>query len=322
MKLLSEWRLAAVTFTLIMIPSGAALGQGAATAAKPREVNITSDSAAGWLPSEELESKARKAATDFFSAIESEDYRRAYDMMTKSNQSNVPFERFEEQGKKFHGLAGPLKRRDVLKVTWTKDPANAPNAGVYVAIDVAAVFAGVDRECGYVVLYQRPAGGAFEVARTESNYIDNGAAKSIAEEQSVAELNRLWRELSSHCPNYSPPLALAQTSPPDEAPLPESSETNIEYKSVADALQALRARPGVLLTTENGWLIATDEAAYTIWSFAPSSYPAYPAVVKRQVIAKGSGSSMVMSVHCEASKSACDDLVRTFSRLNGFDLPK
>jgi hypothetical protein len=118
------------------------------------------------------------------------------------------------------------------------------------------------------------------------------------------------------------PPAMANAAQSNQAPLTEATETTIEYPSVAAALQALHARPGVVFTTESGWTIATDEAAYTIWSFAPPSYPAYPAVVKRQVIPQGTGSSIVMSVHCEASKTACDDLVRMFSQMNGFDLPK
>ena len=117
-------------------------------------------------------------------------------------------------------------------------------------------------------------------------------------------------------------VASASCGQSNQAPLPESSGSAIEYPTVAAALRALHARRGVVFTTENGWTIATDEAAYTIWSFAPPSYPAYPAVVKRQVIPKGTGSSIVMSVECEAAKAACDDLVRTFSQMNGFDLPK
>ena len=89
---------------------------------------------------------------------------------------------------------------------------------------------------------------------------------------------------------------------------------------MAETLEALRSNPGVVFTTENGWLIATDEAAYTIWSFAPQSYSAYPAVVKRQVIADGNGSIMEMNVHCEATKQACDALVRTFAEMNGLPL--
>ena len=106
----------------------------------------------------------------------------------------------------------------------------------------------------------------------------------------------------------------------EQAPLPES-DTSIEYQTVSDALTALRAKPGVVFTPENGWLIATDEKAYSIWSFAPRDYPAYPAVVKRWVIPKQVGSEARMDVLCEASKAACDDLVRTFAKMNSFPLP-
>ena len=105
------------------------------------------------------------------------------------------------------------------------------------------------------------------------------------------------------------------------APLPEAA-TSIEYQTVSDALTALRAKPGVVFTTEKGWLIATDEGAYSIWSFAPQGYAAYPAVVKRWVIPKQVGSDKRMDVLCEASKVACDDLVRTFAKMNGLPLPQ
>ncbi|MCH8614524.1 hypothetical protein LZ016_00165 [Sphingomonas sp. SM33] len=115
-------------------------------------------------------------------------------------------------------------------------------------------------------------------------------------------------------------LAATALAPAQQAPLPEA-EASIEYQSVSDALTALRAKPGVVFTTENGWLIATDEGAYSIWSFAPQAYAAYPAVVKRWVIPKQVGSEIRMDVLCEASKSACDDLVRTFAKMNGLPLP-
>lgn len=107
----------------------------------------------------------------------------------------------------------------------------------------------------------------------------------------------------------------------EDKSLPEVSQSRVGYESVTEALKALRSQPGVLFTTENGWLIATDEAAYTIWSFAPEEDPAYPAVVKRQVVPQGSNASVIqMSVHCEATKKACDSLVRTFAEMNGFPL--
>ena len=117
-------------------------------------------------------------------------------------------------------------------------------------------------------------------------------------------------------------IPAADAAQPNQQPLPEATGPIIGYPSVAAALAALHARSDVVFTTENGWTIVTDEAHYTIWTFAPPSYPAYPAVVKRQVVPEGTGSSIEMSVQCEASKVACDNLVRTFSQMNGFQLPK
>ena len=113
----------------------------------------------------------------------------------------------------------------------------------------------------------------------------------------------------------------AQAAPSIRSPLSEVTASKVGYETVAAALADLRARPGVAFTTENGWLIATQNAAYAIWSFAPKGYPAYPAVVKRQVVPRGKGSSIQMAVLCEASKMACDELVRTFARINELPLP-
>ncbi len=107
-----------------------------------------------------------------------------------------------------------------------------------------------------------------------------------------------------------------------EPPLRESDQRTIEYRSVAAAAQALAARDGIEWRQENGWTIAIDEGALAVWSFSPPGYPAYPAVVKRQVIDMGSGSSIEMNVPCEASKEDCDALVRTFAEMNGLPLPE
>lgn len=119
----------------------------------------------------------------------------------------------------------------------------------------------------------------------------------------------------------SAPLAIAACDNQSEKPLHEVTKGAIGYPSVASALRALHARPDVQFSTENGWTIATDQLNHTIWSFAPRGYPAYPAVVKRYVVAQQFGSSLNMAVACEASKEACDDLVRTFARMNGLPSP-
>ncbi len=107
-----------------------------------------------------------------------------------------------------------------------------------------------------------------------------------------------------------------------QSPLPESEQRTIEYDSVASAAQALATKGGIEWREENGWAIAVDEEAFAIWSFSPPGYPAYPAVVKRQVVARGEGSSIEMNVLCEASKQDCDALVRVFADMNGLPLPE
>ena len=103
-------------------------------------------------------------------------------------------------------------------------------------------------------------------------------------------------------------------------PLAEVNSSPIGYRTVAAALADLRSKPGVVFSTENGWTIATDRENLAIWSFAPAQYPAYPAVVRRRAVPHGAHSMMEMSVLCEAEKKVCDDLVRTFSEMNGLDV--
>lgn len=116
-------------------------------------------------------------------------------------------------------------------------------------------------------------------------------------------------------------LAMPGMAHSAQAELPEVSNA-IEYASVSDAREALKVRPGVVFSLMNGWDIAIDEAARTVWSFSPAHYPAYPAVVKRQVLQDAGKVYIKMSVHCEASKVVCDDLVRTFADMTGLQLPR
>jgi hypothetical protein len=116
------------------------------------------------------------------------------------------------------------------------------------------------------------------------------------------------------------PLIALRALPAQElpsGPLPETATSAIEYHSVAEALTALKARKDLSISTERGWVIITDEKNLTIWSFAPDSYPAHPAVVRRVVRARpGGGSDIETSVLCEATKEACDQLVREFDVMN------
>lgn len=289
---------------LLAASSGTAPAQEPAHA--PRVVNVMPDSEKGWVPSEDLERQARKAANDFMAAKDSGRAEQAYAFLTDIDKKDQPFSEFSKNIRQFNVQAGAVVERRITVITWTKNPAKAPLPGIYAALDLVSRFANVDRHCGYLMLYQAPSGGAFQVMREESNFMDNATAASLAK-QSPAAAAQAWAKLSANCPNYHPAPA---------GPLAEASSPVIEYPNVAAALAGLHAKKGVVFRNENGWTVAEDAAAYTIWSFPPVGHPAYPSAVKRQVVQEHGGSSMQMTVHCEAAKQACDDLVRTFEELN------
>jgi hypothetical protein len=168
----------------------------------PATINITSDSAPGWLPSERQRQDVIKSVGNYLSALDEGRYDGAYAMMAEGNKRAVPFQQFVDGSQAFHARSGALKQRSILKVTWTKDPAAAPQPGIYAAIDVASRYESVDRHCGYVVLYQKNDGDNFQVMRREANFIDNAMAQKIEQEKSRAELDRLWARLAANCPNH------------------------------------------------------------------------------------------------------------------------
>lgn len=100
------------------------------------------------------------------------------------------------------------------------------------------------------------------------------------------------------------------------APLPEAPDSNIGYHSVAMAYVDLSTKPGIEISNQNGWTIATDVAAKIIWSFAPQGDPSYPTVVRRKVVQAGDGVAVQTQVLCEATKAACDAVVQQFETLN------
>jgi hypothetical protein len=107
--------------------------------------------------------------------------------------------------------------------------------------------------------------------------------------------------------------AFAAGLPP--VPGSEPRDSDVGYKTVAEALASLKQMKEATFSVVRGWTIVTDEPHLTVWSFAPKTDPSYPAVVKRMVTSTGTGSKVTTSVLCEAGKAACSNLVREFSNL-------
>jgi len=90
----------------------------------------------------------------------------------------------------------------------------------------------------------------------------------------------------------------------------------LEYATAAQALEALRAKPGVNISVQSGWTVIEDHSTLTLWSFTPAGHRAHPAAIKRMIIEDRGNFFVKMNVLCSASKPDCDALVADFEKLN------
>jgi hypothetical protein len=186
------------------VPPAALAGGIELAPAVASEVNVTTDSTPGWVPSAAQRQQALEVTQRFLDAVSAGRYEEAYNLQAGSSRRGETLESFSGQEREFAALAGPPSFWRLTRVTWTKDPGRAA-PGTYVAVDLVARFANIDRFCGYLVLYQPPAGGSFGVIRVERSFIDNPTARRIEAARSPAELDRLWTQLTENCPNYVAP---------------------------------------------------------------------------------------------------------------------
>ena len=194
---------AALASAIVAISSIAAAATLEISPGTLNEINVTSDSSPGWVPTPEQQRRALAFVQAYLAAIESGRYAEAYALQHEVNKRAQTLEQFSQAAQNFTARAGSNKFWRVLKITWTKDPAKAPFPGIYAAVDLAGQFVNVDRDCGYMILYQPSPSSDFLLMRRENNYMDNATARQIEAQRSRAELQRLWAELSRHCPNYT-----------------------------------------------------------------------------------------------------------------------
>jgi hypothetical protein len=93
------------------------------------------------------------------------------------------------------------------------------------------------------------------------------------------------------------------------------SAQSIEYPSVAAALSALKAKPGVQFASNDGWTIANDTDG-AIWSFTPAGHFANPSVGRRALREQDGRFFVETQILCQAQKAACDRLRNDYATLD------
>ncbi|WP_246152565.1 DUF4019 domain-containing protein [Sphingomonas montanisoli] len=106
----------------------------------------------------------------------------AYKLIGPSMTAYLTPQLFADAQARFASEAGKLDRRVLTRISWYRDPPDAPAPGLYVATDFTALYANLDLMCGYL-MWHEAAPGRFELVREEQNYIDHAAAKAMPPER-------------------------------------------------------------------------------------------------------------------------------------------
>jgi len=92
----------------------------------------------------------------------------------------------------------------------------------------------------------------------------------------------------------------------------------IQYSSVDNAMNTLKNKKSANTSYQGGWTIISliENNNQVMWFFSPKKHSAYPAVIKKSIIAKGNGLETKIVTLCEAAKPECDKLIAQFKKIN------
>ncbi len=109
-------------------------------------------------------------------------YDRAYAMIAGNMQSYLTPDLFRSGAERFLSEAGKPGGVQFTRVTWYQDPPDAPEPGLYAAVDFTAHYADLELMCGYL-MWHKLVDGRFVLVREEQNFIGRPAAQQMVPEQ-------------------------------------------------------------------------------------------------------------------------------------------
>lgn len=126
----------------------------------------------GWQPGPADMKTILDLSGRYFAARDSGRYRDAWNLLTPSMQAMTPLPQWQADHKAFNDRAGGGLRREPVKVTWYDNPANAPVAGIFAAVDFVGRADKLQIICGYL-MWLRQADGSWRLTREEEGSIED-----------------------------------------------------------------------------------------------------------------------------------------------------
>ena len=118
----------------------------------------------------------------YFKAKDGGAYDKAYARIAPSMTAYLTPDLYKADAQRFNAEAGKVEERRITRLTWCRDPADAPAPGLYVAADFRSSFPNIHLHCGYVMWHQE-ADGRFRIVREEQSFIDKAMARQLPPER-------------------------------------------------------------------------------------------------------------------------------------------
>lgn len=286
---------------------------------------------AAYEPTTEESEHIAKLTAQYFDAVDRMDYAASWKMLAPSVRKQMPEAEWDKAQKEARAERGAPRERVQRLLSWELDPESSP-AGLYVSVDLDSVHDVAKHVSEYVVWYRAPGAKEFQLLRHEMTEM-RGVAKDSGGPSPHGNASDANPSLDAPVasPNVTTQAAPAPAHPSphdarNSAPLPpmlppptlaETAEP-IGFKTVAEARAALGKRDGAVATTDDlGWTVVSEGRTQTLWTFVPASHPAFPSLVRRQLVEREGTLFIEMETLCEAKKKdACDLLEREFDALN------
>lgn len=133
-------------------------------------------------PTAKDEATIRSRTLDYLVAKDQGDFEAARAMLSSSLVAMMGEDTSLAPRAAFNASVGVPSERQVIRVTWYDDPAEAPGPGRYAAADYSATYPSTAFYCGYVVWLLQP-DGSYRIVREEEGQMPPDALSKIKPDQ-------------------------------------------------------------------------------------------------------------------------------------------
>jgi len=123
-----------------------------------------------WAPTEDDKRVVPEVAKRFLAHKDAVGGAAAYAMFSQAFRDKVPFEGWNARLVTFGKMAGAVRERRLVQITWFNDPPQAPVPGTYAALQFHGSFEHIPQHLENVILHRARGSEEFLVLRNEVDF--------------------------------------------------------------------------------------------------------------------------------------------------------